>query len=966
MNVQIFIKVFWGILLVAIAMLVALTMDSHPIPSRYSADNLETINVAPYSYGITPPFSLGAIKNPDAYIHLKLRFRVDSTESYPNVFQTAQVNSGIRMEISGSAAAIVVPDLTVPGGLKGLTLTTSLQLGQWYTLEVEALNGTFVHVTLDEVHVADYASTGISMDTSQLLVGGGFDSSRTFRGQIENISVTKGNLPKSWVALTNSISPLQWLLIFLCGTAFLMTIRNSDCIVGATCKEDTNSPTLDNAAMFGVSLAFVIVGLFLIHHFGEKHLGVSKWLALILLPVSLVIILLVLKQQSSLWKWARWPLSLLFLLYVIFIVRSIGYKDPAYDAFILSMLLFSPLAYGLTFAKASMFKPDYHLGRMYFALSVPIGISILFFSLSWCSLFDLTNWQAIRQAFDDSFSVSTVAAFLVLRAVFAILFEQPKSTNVFAQYLHAQVKYKSLFTGISIDIAVIAIFFWISFRHDTLFMPDSESHWEYFVGVVQGIRNGGWLLWDTPSQYGFLNVLLASIVPSASAWQSFYIFQGILLFLVSTGIYLAARRYTSTAIFQRIAVFAVVFMSLFFADPDLIGPYPFPSSSVVRFFCVYALVLVAWFIPKFGMRQAIVLSIVWSLTVIWSAESAIYGTAIFLFILVALIQTNTTENHRLALAGKYIGVAAICLTTTMVVIFAFYIARLGVAPDLSGYYEHALGYAGGFGYVPFPLSGPGNLLFLGFMGISILCIGVIHRGKVDQENVVAPLAAMAGCIWGVSTYYIGRPVPQNITAMLPIIVMVTYLAIILSKRAGAGAYSLPIKAAAFPLLFLVLIPVFTPKWISNLSKIQSFSSNISSKLPEPNDELKQLFSRAKLSADTPIIYYGNEAAPPIFSGDYVKNNDINWLPIPLQLLEPPVSEARRNLYLNRYICRNKPRNGVLVNKMGDAIELRLEGFLHELHQFYDVVETIPGSTYTLYRFSGINLQHCPATLANKI
>jgi hypothetical protein len=366
------------------------------------------------------------------------------------------------------------------------------------------------------------------------------------------------------------------------------------------------------------------------------------------------------------------------------------------------------------------------------------------------------------------------------------------------------------------------------------------------------------------------------------------------------------------------------------------------------------------------MRQAIALSIVWSLTVIWSAESAIYGTAIFLFILVALIQTNTTKNHRFALAGKYIGVAATCLTTTMVVIFAFYEARLGVAPDLSGYYEHALGYAGGFGYVPFPLSGPGNLLFLVFVGISVLCIRVIQRGGADQENLAAPLAAMAGCIWGISTYYIGRPVPQNITAMLPLIAMVVYLTILLSKRTNVGVYALPIKAVAFPLLFLVLIPLFNLKWLSNLPKIQSFSSDVSTKLPKVSDELQQLLFHANPLADTPVVYYGDDAAPPIFSGDYAWLNKNNWLPIPLQLLEPPVSEARRSLYLNRYICRYQPHDGIIINRKGDAIELRLQGFLHELRQFYRIEEIISGNAYTLYRFSKINLQNCQAAADKQI
>jgi hypothetical protein len=72
--------------------------------------------------------------------------------------------------------------------------------------------------------------------------------------------------------------------------------------------------------------------------------------------------------------------------------------------------------------------------------------------------------------------------------------------------------------------AVILMF---ALRADSLFykgpdMPD--MHWDYFIGPVQTVRSGGWLLWDTPSQYGFLNILLTALIPFRSAWDSFYFF----------------------------------------------------------------------------------------------------------------------------------------------------------------------------------------------------------------------------------------------------------------------------------------------------------------------------------------------------------------------------------------------------------------------------------------------------------
>ncbi|PPK74164.1 hypothetical protein B0F87_11195 [Methylobacter tundripaludum] len=203
MSVQIYMKILAAVLFVAIATLGAYSMDaafwiSGHLPTAKSAvDTLETIHVAEYDSGKRSPIAFGEIKNPDnAYARIKLRFRVESTEGYPNLFQTAPVNLGMRMEISGSTAAIVVRDLAEPSGVKGLTLTTELKTGQWYELEIEALNGGFIRALLNSHPVFNYAGASLSMDTSQLLVGGGFDASRAFRGQIEDISVIKGNLPR--------------------------------------------------------------------------------------------------------------------------------------------------------------------------------------------------------------------------------------------------------------------------------------------------------------------------------------------------------------------------------------------------------------------------------------------------------------------------------------------------------------------------------------------------------------------------------------------------------------------------------------------------------------------------------------------------------------------------------------------------------------------------------------------------
>jgi hypothetical protein len=191
-----------ALLLVAIAALtvhsldMAFWVDRIWPPKNQPEDRRETLHAAKYAYGVDEPISFGAVENPvNAYFRLKLRFRVDDTEGLPNLFQSAPANEGIRVEISGANAAIIMPERpSVAPGTRQMLLTTELVKGKWHVLELEAENGGFVFGSFDGRGIALYAGYDISIAMSQFIVGSGFDASRPFRGEIADISLDKGNL----------------------------------------------------------------------------------------------------------------------------------------------------------------------------------------------------------------------------------------------------------------------------------------------------------------------------------------------------------------------------------------------------------------------------------------------------------------------------------------------------------------------------------------------------------------------------------------------------------------------------------------------------------------------------------------------------------------------------------------------------------------------------------------------------
>jgi len=188
-------------------------------------DNPETTSVSQDINGNTP-IVLGKLeKTENAYFRLKLRFRLDNVEGFPNLFQTAAFNGGLRMEINGTTAAIVVADSSVKEGYRVIILPNAINIGQWYKLEVVALNGGYVRAFLNEQNVVDVSSTGISMAMSQVLVGGGFDKTRMFRGQIDSISLKKGNLsPRAGAVARNIPNSVHSVLSLISNMGILISI----------------------------------------------------------------------------------------------------------------------------------------------------------------------------------------------------------------------------------------------------------------------------------------------------------------------------------------------------------------------------------------------------------------------------------------------------------------------------------------------------------------------------------------------------------------------------------------------------------------------------------------------------------------------------------------------------------------------------------------------------------------------
>lgn len=586
---------------------------------------------------------------------------------------------------------------------------------------------------------------------------------------------------------------------------------------------------------------------------------------------------------------------------------------------------------------------NYRLGASHFMREISQGKRILIYAslllltlLAWGGLFQLTNWGT----YIKTFAISKLHFYSAFIICFCIAFAY--TFNLKKNHLPRSVK-------IILNSLLALIFLIMSFRYDTLSLVGAsfQLHWEYFVGPIRGLRDGGWLLWDIPSQYGFLNIFLASLLPVKSSWQAMYTFQGILLFIAALLAYRVIS--DSNRNLGRILIAALMtFCAVFFADPELIGPYPYPSSSVVRFFWCYVFIYLLYKYSRddsFSAKKFLYYgTICWMFSVLWSAESAIYTTvtfysALFIITLQKLLDKN---NHscRFQLGSFYLLQPIAAMLVVLILISSYYYLQLQHFPDWSMFFMYGLGYAAGFG--SFPLSLVGSIWLLISLLIVIVCQIKDLQHSSHSERAVVALVGAAGCLWAISSYYVGRAVPQNITAMLPVITTLTALALNISQKKmvdNAGSYflNLPIKSVALILMFLIMITVIgNSNFLERIKPFKSFNADMSQLLLPAKSSLQKLTTKLAVPVDDRIAYYGSSAFLPRLktAGEYTLH-DSTWLPAPMQLLELPISHDKKELIVKRFLSRSL-KAGYLIHAKGEGAleEASFANWVMVLKQYY--------------------------------
>lgn len=916
---------------VLVAALLALVADAWLSPllsvPREVSSGAEQVDMPP---GATPlAIDIGDF-SPQAF---DISFEALATDDYfDNYFQSANAN-GIGLELQHPGLLYFrILDAYLP-------VAATIELNRYYDFRVVGGAGKATEVYVDgalALKVTDPVIIARRVNFDRFLVGSGLADQRRLQGDIRNLEVKLSGTTAPWWArpLLAVVGALAALAFGFIGARWFGLFNLA--------SQDRTDATLGPALL--ASACFVVLtgaGLAL----GDGNIGVVKWTG----SVVALVLIAIFGATSGWLRGRRVPVwtSALVLFAVMIALGTVLWNGI--DTFNASRritviwsaaMALSATAFALPRLRRSSAIPGWELpGRLVTGALLSVGLFVAFIAQS-----HLQNWHQIANAIDARPLAG--AFFAVLGALAALA----AATSVL-KGSREQTPTSVDFPRRVLAILPYLVFAFLAFRSDMLFLGSSELHWEYYAGVVRTLRSGGWLLGEAPSQYGTLGLLLAALVPGPTSWDGFFVFHALLLLAAASLFLEAAVRFCGV---PRMLAFVLVTFTVFLAYPGLIEPTPYPSSGPMRFIWVYALLF--WACASFRGEGEVLTrftrlgAVLWGLGLLWSAESAIYATAVYFApIGLHLVTTLTTQfqRRRLFIAELVLPIlpGAIALAGFILPASLVYRMMHGAWPDWSMHFMYGFAYASGFGGLPVPANGPIWILML------VLAIGVLSVFQFDRTDRAATARgylaiAATSAIWAISSYYVGRAVPNNIVAIFPLIAF-SVITLLRSwppnwSRVPALAVTVPVLAVAFA------SPPLNDALFLKIGEMRLPSGSVALQVRRADEELTALVEKAGISVGDAVVYYGYEPATPVveLNGQPIVF-DRTWLPTPLQLLEEPVPPARREQILAR--MADQSDGGFLIQKHGQA-EDRFAQWLDLLRTYFKPAGAWDSENYSIYSF----------------
>lgn len=453
--------------------------------------------------------------------------------------------------------------------------------------------------------------------------------------------------------------------------------------------------------------------------------------------------------------------------------------------------------------------------------------------------------------------------------------------------------------GVTVVRYVIAALFFaeLAFRTDATLADWIPYHQMYWVGPATFVKEGHYLLWDVPSQYGFLSELALAFFPAGNVWQSLYVMTAIVLTvqaLLLFGLMVHRRPGWLGTVVALLICSAIFFSSQASRYP--FGPRLYPQGGL-RFIWVIALVFLVYKIyAAKGDRERVLWRVLawisWGISTLWAFESLAWCTFVwggFIAVEYGIWAVSQQRTLR-ALAARAVAAFApfpVIAALAFGSVNAFYSMRLGHGPDWTSYLEFSALYATDTRYhVVTETFGPGWLIVLLLGSLAVPAIYALKRRRYEMLPV---LAASWLAVWASSAYYVGEPYDNHVSAVTVIFGFGYAIASLL--LADLDVDSLSFTRLAFVPLFALLITTAygEPARIAAIRAplMPGFRFNAVDRMPTVSGELAELVHKAGIGSGDRVIFPNSPSwvkiddglIMPFISGpNGTKTELIGWLP----------------------------------------------------------------------------------------
>lgn len=565
-------------------------------------------------------------------------------------------------------------------------------------------------------------------------------------------------------------------------------------------------------------------------------------------------------------------------------------------------------------------QPVMHPDTLSWIVPILVGTSAWMSAGSLVSWSDATRWFLASPGRFAVFVLAFAISVLAMRAIFRSS-AKPSSGRV-----------AKLFTLLGVVLLLA-----LSFRTNPVL---EFYHWAFYVGPMQELRQGGWLLWDAPAQYGVLSILIPTLFPG-NAWQSFHLFQSLCNAVVALLMFWALGG-TGSSTTRIILATALTATTLFFRPregPVLIAAQMTPSGGPVRF--IWPFIMLAFVFSYYrkttngdradraDSRFEIWGHLIWLGSVCWSVEAGIYCSAVWfpayaLFLMQRASSDVRSGRPRADAARRVLRSIALPIGALVLIIVAvsgFYRFALGHFPDWTGYFEYAFLYGGGFRALPIDPSGSVWYLLIIFLAISTAAAIYLFRDPGHPRVMV--LAGAWGGVWAISSYFISRSHPANLLSIATFLIFAAAITLRLIADQPPESWHGVVRVAILPMFVTpVALTLGHPSFVREITTPQLSYGSFTEQIPLMEPSLNELLLEAGAKPTDPVVRIGDgRLMLPAWRPRDPRGRRVvspySWLPKQYELIGTLTPE-RRQKYIDR-IGRHRLLSGWLIHSKAGGI-----------------------------------------------